>query len=188
VQQDIQKRKILLSFQILDLKPTSSWKKIKYAYKIQAKKWHPDRNSDVTAHERTLKLNEAYDFLGQFFDQYGRLNDPSGLILDLTTNGASSTKTNRRGEVKKRLIRFYHGGLAQEERRKDRKIETILIHLNFWFSISNLMLLPPVLAICMGWNGILLALTSNVLFILFTMSAVRNLHRIKFLRLKMKNV
>lgn len=187
MQHEVQKKKILNAFQILDLKPTSSWKKIKQAYKIQAKKWHPDRNDDVTANERTSQLNQAYTFLGQFFDQAGRLHDPSGIIRQLTENTAASVKTNHRGEVKKRLIRFYNGGLAQEDRRKDRRMETILIHLNFWFSLSNLMLLPPVLAIYMGWNGILLALTSNLLFILFTMSAARNLHRIKWMEPFLKN-
>jgi hypothetical protein len=187
VQQEVQRQKILNSFQILDLKPTSSWKKIKQAYKTQAKKWHPDRNSLEEAKTRTAQINESYDFLSTFFDTSGSLNDPSGFFRSLDTGKDHAIKTNHRGEVKKRLIRFYGNKLASDDRRRDRRIETILIHLNFWFCVVNVLILPPALSIIFGWNGLLLALTANLIFILFTMSAVRNIHKIRIFNLKMRN-
>lgn len=180
MQHEVQKQKVFQAFQVLELKPTTSWKRIRHSYRSQAKIWHPDANSSQEAKSRTVQINEAYEFLSSFFDKAGRLNDPSGIILQLTTAKDHSIKTNHRGEVKKRLIRFYNNKLASEDRSKDRRLETILIHLNFWFCLMNVLILPPTLTVLFGWNGFLLALTSNVIFILFTMSAVRNLDRIPF--------
>ncbi|MCE2713032.1 MAG: DnaJ domain-containing protein [Cryomorphaceae bacterium] len=182
MQHEVQKQRVLHAFQVLELKPTTSWKKIRHSYRSQAKIWHPDTNSSQEAKSRTVEINEAYEYLTGFFDKAGRLNDPSGIILKLTTTKDHSIKTNHRGEVKKRLIRFYNNKLASEDRSKDRRVETILIHLNFWFCLMNVLILPPVLAVLFGWNGFLLSLTSNFIFILFTMSAVRNLHHIKWTR------
>jgi len=182
VQHEVQKQRILNAFQALELRPTTSWKKIRQAYRSQAKIWHPDTNHSEESINRTVEINEAYAYLSTFFDAKDRLNDPSGIIRNLTLGNEYSIKTNHRGEVKKRLIRFYDNKLASEDRRKDRRAETILIHLNFWLCFINVLLLPPALTILLGWNGLLLAFTSNVLFILFTMSAVRNLHAIKWMR------
>ncbi len=185
---EVQKQRVLNAFHVLELKPTQSWKKIRQAYRLQAKIWHPDKNHHPEAESKTIQLNEALDFLSGFFDQAGKLNDPSGIIRNLTQTKDHSIKTNHRGEVKKRLIRFYDNKLASEDRRKDRRTETILIHLNFWFCVVNVLLLPPALTILFGWNGLFLGFTSNLIFILFTMSAVRNLHRIRFIKLAMRNL
>ena len=187
MQHEVQKQKIINAFQVLELNPTTSWKKIRHSYRSQAKIWHPDTNSSQEAKSRTVQINEAYEFLSDFFDKSGRLNDPSGIIRHLTAYKDHSIKTNHRGEVKKRLIRFYDNKLASEDRSKDRRMETILIHLNFWFSLTNVIILPPALIVIFGWNGFLLGLTSNLIFILFTMSAVRNLDRITFVQYILKH-
>ena len=187
MQHEVQKQKIINAFQVLELNPTTSWKKIRHSYRSQAKIWHPDTNSSQEAKARTVLINEAYDFLSDFFDKSGRLNDPSGIIRHLTAYKDHSIKTNHRGEVKKRLIRFYDNKLASEDRNKDRRLETILIHVNFWFCLVNVFIMPPALTVLFGWNGFLLGLTSNLIFILFTMSAVRNLHVIRWVSYWSKN-
>jgi hypothetical protein len=182
MQHEAHKQEVSKAFQVLDLNPTSSWKKIRFAYRTQAKKWHPDTNNSEDAKTRTAQINEAFDFLSNFFDKAGLLNDPSRIIRSLTIGNDQNIKTNHRGQLKKRLIRFYNTKLASEDRRKDRRMETILIHMNFYFSFVNVLIMPPTLTLLFGWNGLLMALTSNLIFLLFTMSAVRNLHRIRFLQ------
>lgn len=173
-----QREKLIEAFQALDIQPTISWKRIRSAYRKQISIWHPDRNNDSKASEKTILINEAYSLLQPFFSEKGKLMDTSGLLSSLCSKTDHSIKTNHRGKVKERLIRYYDGGLAQGDGSTGNKLEIILIHLNFWFCVINIVLLPPVLIGMMGWNGLLLALTSNVIFLLFTMSAARNLHRI----------
>jgi len=47
-------------YAILNIKPTASKKEIKEAFKKEAMKWHPDRNSSSDATERMQLINEAY--------------------------------------------------------------------------------------------------------------------------------
>jgi len=45
---------------ILNIKPTASKKEIKVAFRKEALKWHPDRNSSPDATTRMQLINEAY--------------------------------------------------------------------------------------------------------------------------------
>jgi len=47
-------------YAILNIEPTASKKEIKEAFKKEAMKWHPDRNSSSDATERMQLINEAY--------------------------------------------------------------------------------------------------------------------------------
>jgi len=47
-------------YAILNIKPTASKKEIKEAFRKEALKWHPDRNSSPDATERMQLINEAY--------------------------------------------------------------------------------------------------------------------------------
>jgi curved DNA-binding protein CbpA len=47
-------------YAILNIKPTASKKEIKEAFKTEALKWHPDRNSSPDATARMQLINEAY--------------------------------------------------------------------------------------------------------------------------------
>jgi hypothetical protein len=178
--QQIKREYIVSSFKTLCIQPTINYKKIRRAYLKQSKIWHPDRNRDSEAGKQILKINEAYTYLRLFFDQKGQLNDASGIVRSLLQAKEYSIKTNHRTEIKTQLIAFYRGGLAYEKNTSTRTIENIIVYINFFVSLVNLIILPPLLIWKMGWNGLLLALTINVLAILFTMSAFRNLHKIRW--------
>ncbi len=47
-------------YAILNIKPIASKKDIKEAFRKEALKWHPDRNSSPDATERMQLINEAY--------------------------------------------------------------------------------------------------------------------------------
>jgi len=47
-------------YAILNIQPTASKKEIKEAFKREALKWHPDRNSSPDATARMQLINEAY--------------------------------------------------------------------------------------------------------------------------------
>lgn len=47
-------------YAILNIKPTASKKEVKEAFRKEALKWHPDRNSSPDATERMQLINEAY--------------------------------------------------------------------------------------------------------------------------------
>lgn len=50
-------------FEILNLEPPASEEEIKQAYRVLAKMYHPDKNPDPGAHEKFLKISEAYEYL-----------------------------------------------------------------------------------------------------------------------------
>lgn len=64
-------------YQVLNLKPSANEEEIKQAYRILAKKFHPDINPDPDAHQRFLEISEAYEYLiedikysrGRIYDQ-----------------------------------------------------------------------------------------------------------------------
>lgn len=47
-------------YAVLDVPETVTLSEIKKAYKIQAFKWHPDRNSDIDTTWHMQLINEAY--------------------------------------------------------------------------------------------------------------------------------
>lgn len=50
-------------YDMLDLDCDATQEEIRHAYKVQAMKWHPDRNKAKYAAERFMKIKEAYDVL-----------------------------------------------------------------------------------------------------------------------------
>ncbi|MDK2819596.1 MAG: DnaJ domain-containing protein [Mycoplasmataceae bacterium] len=50
-------------YKILNVSPKSDINEIKKAYKILAMKYHPDRNSTISAEKKFRKITEAYDVL-----------------------------------------------------------------------------------------------------------------------------
>ncbi len=51
-------------YQILEVSPSASQKQIKQAYRRLAKQFHPDTQGDSANHEKIIRLNTAYEILG----------------------------------------------------------------------------------------------------------------------------
>ncbi len=51
-------------YKILDITPTATQGEIKQAYRRLVKLFHPDTNTDIADHESIIRINEAYEVLG----------------------------------------------------------------------------------------------------------------------------
>ena len=51
-------------YKILGVQENADEETIKKAYRIQAKKYHPDKNKEPGAEETFKQVSEAYDILG----------------------------------------------------------------------------------------------------------------------------
>lgn len=74
-------------YKILEVEKTATKDEIKKAYKVLAKKHHPDLNKDdADAQKRFQEINEAYSVLSdekkkKYYDQYGSSDDPFAHIM-----------------------------------------------------------------------------------------------------------
>lgn len=50
-------------YKVLNLPVGSDFDQVKSAYRREALKWHPDQNSDPTAQDQFIRVNEAYERL-----------------------------------------------------------------------------------------------------------------------------
>uniref|UniRef100_A0A8R1I6T2 J domain-containing protein n=1 Tax=Caenorhabditis japonica TaxID=281687 RepID=A0A8R1I6T2_CAEJA len=67
-------------YKVLGIRRKSTIKEIKSAYKILAKKWHPDRNADGGSSTRFMEIAEAYEVLSdplkkERYDRFGTFDD-----------------------------------------------------------------------------------------------------------------
>ena len=53
--------------QILNLYPSFSLKELNHNYRMEALKYHPDKNKDKNSNEKFLEIQEAYQYL-QIYD------------------------------------------------------------------------------------------------------------------------
>jgi len=51
-------------YKILDINPTATQGQIKQAYRRLVKLFHPDTNTDIANHENIIRINQAYEVLG----------------------------------------------------------------------------------------------------------------------------
>jgi molecular chaperone DnaJ len=51
-------------YDTLEINPAASQAEIKQAYRRLAKQFHPDRNREISSHDRITRINAAYEILG----------------------------------------------------------------------------------------------------------------------------
>lgn len=57
-------------YDILEISPTASADEVRFAYRLQTRRWHPDRNpGDPVAAERMAQINHAYAILSDPLDR-----------------------------------------------------------------------------------------------------------------------
>lgn len=54
-------------FKILDLPPTATLQEVKKEYRLKAKQFHPDLNQSPIAKEKFIEVNEAYEYLLNYY-------------------------------------------------------------------------------------------------------------------------
>lgn len=88
-------------YDILQIKPHASNTEIKQAYRRLVKKYHPDSQTDTANHEDIIKINLAYEVLG---DQNRRVN------YDQQLTNHRNQAVNYRHQKSYHATRYYHGG------------------------------------------------------------------------------
>ncbi|MEN9999898.1 MAG: hypothetical protein RI922_2888 [Bacteroidota bacterium] len=167
-------------FSLLGIPKTASLDELKKAFRNKAKKIHPDRNPSLTAHSDFLELNEAFDFLSSFLKENKQFGSEESTIVNSYDNWEKTVKENVRKKVKEQARMSFQAYMNSEHFRSDTLIESFFTHLIFLFTVFNLFILPIVLAYHYAWIGLSMALIENVLMILFTTSAVRNLDKLNW--------
>jgi hypothetical protein len=167
-------------FNLLGIPKTASLDDVKKAFRAKAKKIHPDRNTSATAHEDFLELNEAFDFLSSFLKENKRFGADESTLTNSYDNWEKTVKENVRKKVKEQARMRFQTYMNSENFRSDTLIESFLTHLIFLFTVFNLLILPILLAYHYAWIGLSMALIENVLMVLFTSSAIRNLDKLNW--------
>ena len=167
-------------FSLLGIPKTASLDELKKAFRSKAKKIHPDRNSSPTAHSDFLELNEAFDFLSSFLKENKQFGVDESTIVNSYDNWEKTVKEDVRKKVKEQARMSFQAYMNTENFKTDTLIESFFTHLIFLFTVFNLIVLPLILAYHYAWIGLSMALIENVLMILFTTSAVRNLDKLNW--------
>ena len=84
-------------YEVLEIKSTASIEEVKAAFKMQALKWHPDRNLGVDTTLRMQLINEAYLILK---DVEARQNS----IVNM--NDSNNIKDRKNEQIKRRKNRI----------------------------------------------------------------------------------
>jgi hypothetical protein len=167
-------------FNLLGIPKKASLDDVKKAFRAKAKKIHPDRNPSLSAHSDFLELNEAFDFLSSFLKENKQFGADESTLNNSYDNWEKTVKENVRKKVKEQARMSFQAYMNSEYFRSDTLIECFFTHLIFLVTVFNLLILPIVLAYHYTWIGLSMALIENVLMILFTTSAVRNLDKLNW--------
>jgi hypothetical protein len=168
-------------FQILGVSHNASIAEIKRAYRKRAKYLHPDRNSSPKAHEEFLELNEAFDFILEFQTEKQQAifnNSHSNQAENSQQAYESMAREKVKRYVKKHVKMNSHEYLHSEEYKLYSSIEVFGTHFVFLIAFFSLLILPILLIYNFGVTGVIMSVMANIFMLLFTMSAVRNLHKI----------
>jgi hypothetical protein len=179
----MQKGQIERLYDILGVSPTATISEIKKAFRLKAKHLHPDRNPSPKAHEEFLELNEAFALLIEL-----KSNQKDHFFQGHSENTQETdedaweriVKEKVRQRAKQQAKMSYQEYMRSENFRMYSSIEIVFTHFIFLLSLCTLLVLPPILIYAYGPKGIVMSIVINILMLLFTMSAVRNIHKLNF--------
>jgi hypothetical protein len=179
----MQKGQIERLYTILGVTPSATISEIKKAFRLKAKHLHPDRNPSPKAHEEFLELNEAFALLIDL-----KSNQKHQILQGRSENNQETddeaweriVKEKVRQRAKQQAKMSYQEYMRSENFRMYSSIEIVFTHFIFLLSLCTLLVLPPILIYAYGPKGIVMSIVINILMLLFTMSAVRNIHKLNF--------
>jgi len=90
-------------YRVLEISPQATQTEIKSAYRRLAKKFHPDSQKETANHDRIIRINEAYEVLG---DPQKRRGYDRTLSTRPTVNRGASRTPSRRSRRTARSVDF----------------------------------------------------------------------------------
>ena len=139
-------------YELLGVPKDAEASAIKKAYREQAMKYHPDRNSDPEAEDRFKKIGDAYSVLSdenkrQVYDRYGH----EGLKNQGFSGSSAQDIFNSFGDIFGDLFGFSGGG-RRSHRGADLRIKLIL-NLEECLKIQEQKIKIPRKISCRGCDG-----------------------------------
>lgn len=168
-------------YKILGVAHDASPAEIKRAFRKKAKNLHPDKNPSQKAHEEFLELNEALNFIlelqkeKQTFFQYKSTNSEA---ISNEQAWEHMVREKVKKHVKEHAKKTFHEYIHSEEFKLYNAMESFGTHMVFTLAFFTVFILPVLLILNFGITGIIMSVFANVFMLLFTMSAVRNLHKL----------
>lgn len=178
-------------YELLGIKKNATTEEIRKAYRLQAKKWHPDINKDPLAKEITIKLNEAKETLlddlkRADYDKYlENLNNPKYQNLkekehhkqhnQSSTNYQKEYHTNENYTKMYTKWEYFITYLKYYQTPLPRKILAIILVLLETLLCSILQIINYILALIIYYIGSLISYLSSITLVIYIIYLVFNL-------------
>jgi|GEM_PF-3679514 len=114
-------QRIIDAFSSLELPVTASSQEVKKAYRLLAKKYHPDVSTSVSGKEKFVKITAAYELLSDYFEhplRYSVYNSYSAPTTDMTASQKRRSRAGRNDEEHIRQARER----AQKRKEEEKKV------------------------------------------------------------------
>jgi hypothetical protein len=146
-------------YNVLGVTSHSSLNEVKKAFRIKAKELHPDVNRSTNAHEQFILLLQAYEYI---------VNLRTGKIFQNNTTSTKHYKSYQRWQDNE-AERARHRAEYYSRKRYDvfedseyyknlTHLNTILDHIQFFFSLAMVIVLPVYLTYTYGSTGFWISL------------------------------
>ena len=169
-------------YELLGIKKDATSEEIKKAYRIQAKKWHPDLNKDKDAASISMKLNEAKEVLldplkRQDYDKYlEELTNPSYKRMkekeQAYNNHTNDTHNNTYEQETYTKWEYFFTYLKYYQVSKPRKVLACILVLIETIICSILQITNYLLALFLSYTVNLISYVSSIILIIYILAIV----------------
>lgn len=114
-------QQIIDAFSSLELPVTASSQEVKKAYRLLAKKYHPDVSTSISGKEKFVTITAAYELLSDYFEhplRYSVYNNYSAFTTETTTSQKRHSRAGRNDAEHIRQARER----AQKRKEEEKKV------------------------------------------------------------------
>lgn len=161
-------------YQILGISSTATFPEIKKAYRKRAKELHPDVNKSPNAHAEFILLSEGYEYL---------MNVKTGKIYSDVNTQTKPYYNHKRWQddeaARARHRAEYFANMNYQKYSKSKyyekitSINVILGHLGFFFAVGIIVILPIIITVLHGVQGLIVSLILIFISLPLTIDAVK---------------
>ena len=169
-------------YELLGVKKDATSEEIRKAYRIQAKKWHPDLNKDKNASNISIKLNEAKEILldplkRKDYDQYlEELTNPSYKKMkekeQAYNNYTNDNYNNTYDQKTYTKWEYFFTYLKYYQVSKPRKVLACILVLIETIICSILQITNYLLALFLSYTVNLISYVSSIILTIYILAIV----------------